>query len=634
MGTRRSRTLAAGVALTLLSGAAVAEPPQAEPSGSAAWEARPPVGEPLRRSGAERLIDGIAAEAQYSGGRLLRILAASRDGLADLARMGGDLLPRQQGSGVAVPGSQGAAAAVSPDRAKRGPDDAELDRMLSQLDALETPPVADFGDRPVPRRSDASQRPLAAAGTNGQENGSAAGARRLLDRLEARGEMSPRATERLTRFTAVLPPEGLESRFASWGGDVSATVIDDAAADLAGEAAEEAIEAAPGDEEVRSGFVSSCAEREGSPSDPLHLVALRAGGGTAASVRAADRPQYAAAQLAGLVSDEPRRLADGSVFMPKLTQRLLGVRTVLACLDAAPRVEQLIGRVIANPNASGLVQAGQTGRIRPGPNGLPELGMEVREGQPLAILEPNVTTVERGQLESQLAELRGSIIRAELELARMRDFPIVPFRTGRMLALRLELDGLRRQRDALIAGIDNHEVLLSPMDGVIAQADTVAGQLAQAGDTLWKIVDPQRMRIEAIAYDEPLVRDIRGAWARTSDSEVMRLAFVGRGLTLTNQGVPLHFEIQGHSQGLGVNTPVAVYVDGGGGEPALVLPKASLVRDDAGRTVVWEHVDGERFVARPVHAEPLNGQQVLVRAGLQENARIVHVGASHFSQIR
>lgn len=616
---KRSRLLAGGVALALMSGgvAAASQERSARPE---IWEPRPQLAEPQRRSGADRLLEGIAAEAQYSGARLGRILSASRDGVLDLFRAGGELLPREAQPRSAAPTVERPAAAAPLGPPRRGPDEAELSGMLEQLYALHSPPIADLGDRPVPPLPGAGQR-LGRSAEAG--DGSASGARRLLDRLEARGDIAGRPTEQRTRFTAVLPPAGLESRFDSWNGGAVAAIAEESEV-----------------EEI-SGFASACVDRQNGDADPLHLMRLRGAEGAAesavterAGAGAVERPQYAAVHLAAIVSDEPRRLSDGSIFMPKLTQRLLGVRTVLACVDDLPKVDQLIGHVIANPNASGLVQAGQTGRIRPGPNGLPELGMRVRAGQPLAVLEPNITTVDRGQLESQLAELRSDIIRSELELARMRDFPIVPFRTGRMLALRLELDGLRRQRDALIAGIDNHEVLLSPMDGVVAQADTVAGQLAQAGDTLWKIVDPQRMRIEAISYDDVPTRDIRGAWATTSDNTVMRLAFVGRGLTLTNQGIPLHFEIRDHSDGLGVGTPVAVYVDGGGGERAVVLPKGSLVRDDAGRTVVWEHVDGERFVARPVLAEPLNGHQVLVREGIQENARIVHIGAPHFAQIR
>ena len=55
--------------------------------------------------------------------------------------------------------------------------------------------------------------------------------------------------------------------------------------------------------------------------------------------------------------DQPRRQPDGSVFVPKPTQRLLGVRAAIADRADAPVALQLVGQVIADPNASGRVQA-------------------------------------------------------------------------------------------------------------------------------------------------------------------------------------------------------------------------------------------------------------------------------------
>ena len=57
------------------------------------------------------------------------------------------------------------------------------------------------------------------------------------------------------------------------------------------------------------------------------------------------------------------RLPDGSVNVPKAAQRRMGVRTVLAPVSEAPVTFELPGRVVADPNASGRVQAVHGGRI-------------------------------------------------------------------------------------------------------------------------------------------------------------------------------------------------------------------------------------------------------------------------------
>src|SRR4051812_39371666 len=55
--------------------------------------------------------------------------------------------------------------------------------------------------------------------------------------------------------------------------------------------------------------------------------------------------------------DLAQRLPDGTVFVPKPTQRILSIRTVLTEPGVFRRTVELPGRVIPDPNASGFVQA-------------------------------------------------------------------------------------------------------------------------------------------------------------------------------------------------------------------------------------------------------------------------------------
>jgi hypothetical protein len=50
--------------------------------------------------------------------------------------------------------------------------------------------------------------------------------------------------------------------------------------------------------------------------------------------------------------------------------------------------------------------------------------------------------------------------------------------------------------------------------------------------------------------------------------------------------------------------------------------------------VVFEHVAAERFEARPVRVEPLDGQSVLIAAGIDPGKRVVVQGAELLDQIR
>ena len=55
--------------------------------------------------------------------------------------------------------------------------------------------------------------------------------------------------------------------------------------------------------------------------------------------------------------DGPKRLPDGSVFLPKPAQRQIGVRTLVLTDAELPRSLELAGKVVMDPNAGGKVQA-------------------------------------------------------------------------------------------------------------------------------------------------------------------------------------------------------------------------------------------------------------------------------------
>ncbi len=332
-------------------------------------------------------------------------------------------------------------------------------------------------------------------------------------------------------------------------------------------------------------------------------------------------------------ADSPRRLSDGSLFVPKPTQRLLTVRTQPTRVEEASRTASITGRVIADPTAGGRVQAAQGGRIEPPEEGLPVIGQRVLRGQVLATVTPVITTLERGSVREQLAQIDSSIAIAEQRVARLSQLEgSVPQRE--IDEARRELDGLRHRRRALAPTLAEREVVRASASGVISVANVVTGQLIDGGEVLFEIVDPLKLWIEAIAYDPTAVVDIRAAVASTADGESLPLELIGRSLTLRQQAVPVLFRITRPSPTLKVGTPVSVILQEARTETGIVLPSASIVDAANGENVVFEHVSPERFLARPVRLRPLDGERVVVLAGIGEDARIVTEGAELLSQIR
>ncbi len=333
-------------------------------------------------------------------------------------------------------------------------------------------------------------------------------------------------------------------------------------------------------------------------------------------------------------SESPRRLPDGSLYVPKPSQRLLSVRTVVAKPQEAAQTVQLIGQVIADPNGGGHVQATQSGRIEPGDKGLPYVGQRVEAGQILAYIAPAVTFVDRSGVQQQIATVEQELVIAESRLQRLRKLEgSVPQRD--IEEAEANLNGLRKRRAALSPALTTKEALRAPISGVVTANNIKAGQVVEGRDqVLFEIVDPSRLMVEAVAFDPRVANAIKAATAATADGTSLSLELLGSSLALRQQAIPLLFRIGNPPSGLGVGQPVRLVAQVQGTASGIVLPRRSVVRNASGQPIVWQHDTPQRFVARPVRTQPVDGDTVLVLAGVEPEARIVTDGAGLLNQVR
>jgi len=328
----------------------------------------------------------------------------------------------------------------------------------------------------------------------------------------------------------------------------------------------------------------------------------------------------------------PARLPDGSVRVPKGSQRQLAIRTVVAKLEEHAQSIELNGRVIPDPNAGGPVQASQPGRIEPGPRGLPVLGQAVARGQVLAYLRPVANAIERGNQQAQLAELTSQLGLAEKKVKRLEELEgSVPRKE--IEAARAEFTSLGQRKAAVDASLNQREALIAPVTGVVSTASALAGQVVEARETLFEIVDPKRLLVEALAYDAAVVANIAGASGATSGG-ALALAYLGGGAQLREQALPLQFRIKPPLPPLAVGQPVKVIAQLRQRIKAVAVPVGALARNASGETVLWVHDEAERFVQKRVRLQPLDAARVAVVSGIAEGERVVTSGAAALAQVR
>ena len=338
-----------------------------------------------------------------------------------------------------------------------------------------------------------------------------------------------------------------------------------------------------------------------------------------------------APQAAIAVRDLAQRLADGTVFVPKPTQRVLAIRTLFTAEEDHPGSVELPARVIPDPNASGYVQSSMGGRLMPPEGGFPRLGTRVEAGQVLAHVLPVIGAADLTSQQAQLREVEQEISLIETKLKRYAKLKEV-VSVSAVEDAELELEGLKARREVLATATVDPEELVAPVSGVIAAVNAVAGQISEPSAVIFQIIDPQRYWVEALSYQAlPINGEGEG---RLANGQVLKVSYRGTGLADRNQAVPVQFEIEGDAQSLRAGQLLTVLARTQTERKGIAVPRTAVIRSANGQPIVYDHISAENFRPREVRIEPLDGERVLIVSGIGPGQRIVAQGAELLNQIR
>ena len=330
----------------------------------------------------------------------------------------------------------------------------------------------------------------------------------------------------------------------------------------------------------------------------------------------------------------PQRQLDGSVFLPKTSQRFIQVRTQPAKLETLPRSLILNGQVVAGMDASSKVQALQAGRLDIANGSLPAIGDKVEKGQVLATLTLAKDAQEGTNQAAEAADLQEQLKLAELEQQRLQGLgELIPRRevdtaaaTVRSLQARLAV--FRKGAKGVT------ETVRSPISGIVTASYAANGQAVQAGDLLLDIIDPSKLQVEAVTYDPALPANIAAANV-TIGKETLALRYQGNSQQLRQQALPLRFSVEGETLAqLAAGSPVQVTVQTRETLQGVAVPAEALARNPSNQTVVWVKTTPEQYAPRVVQYQPLDGERVMITAGLPDGERVVVQATNLINQIR
>jgi multidrug efflux pump subunit AcrA (membrane-fusion protein) len=153
-------------------------------------------------------------------------------------------------------------------------------------------------------------------------------------------------------------------------------------------------------------------------------------------------------------------------------------------------------------------------------------------------------------------------------------------------------------------------------------------------ELIFEIIDPKRLRVEALTFDGGLINNI-GSAALAVGEQRKPLRFMGAASSLREQALPLNFQIQSPEPlGLAVGQPVTVYVQSKQKKQGIAVAQSALMKNAANQNVVWVKTAPEKFEPRTVTFEPLDGTRVTVTTGLKSGDRVANQGATLINQVR
>ncbi|MBF0613986.1 MAG: efflux RND transporter periplasmic adaptor subunit [Magnetococcales bacterium] len=298
------------------------------------------------------------------------------------------------------------------------------------------------------------------------------------------------------------------------------------------------------------------------------------------------------AALAGVALTTGRTVA-----LPKAVQFLLQMRTVVAESREVAETLRLVGRVIPDPAGYARVQPSALSRVGFDPDLSPPVaGQWVKRGAVLAVLNPILSVNERN--DQQLSLMRGQ-------------------RSSETTASR--------------------EMLLAPIDGQITDVHIVPGEVVTENTQMVEIVDPKRVRVEAILYDLAQANRIVFGSARTRiyPERVFPLKLVGVSpkINAEHQGLHVQFAVEESFGALKIGMPVDVYAATGTVHYPVAIPGAALT-ERGGIPTVWVKSAPERFEARMVRPGRHTAEWVEILEGLAPGDKVVVQGQNQLAAMR
>lgn len=354
-------------------------------------------------------------------------------------------------------------------------------------------------------------------------------------------------------------------------------------------------------------------------------------------------PVYAS--LADAPSSEEPETEETLSFL-KEQQWVLDFGTELA--KPAMLRESIVVPAEVTPRSGGevAVTAPLVGRLTG--DSFPGIGTRVFQGQVLgAVLPPTSVPNDRASLDLAKAEAEVALDFARRDrerAARLVDAGAAPAKRldetraaertaeARLRAAEERIRQFDASRSAEGGGGSAPFAIRAPISGTVVEMAASPGMNLKGGETLFRIVDTDRVYVSAIVPEAsyPSIRQLNGAEIEVPGLSQPRpaggLVTVGKIVDAATRTFPVVYEAANTDGRIAINQTVTVRLFLSAASQGTTVPESALV-NDGGRPVIFIQREGESFVRRPVTVGRRQGGRAEITSGVEPGDRVVTRGA-------
>ena len=265
--------------------------------------------------------------------------------------------------------------------------------------------------------------------------------------------------------------------------------------------------------------------------------------------------------------------------------------------------------------------------------GLPASGTKVQAGDILGYIRYQYTAFDLASQTSELVEVRNQIEQTNRDVKRLTRLGDLASKQ-KLEQLKTQLTILEQQEKVLQQGLEKSEALIAPISGVLVNNSVSRGQWVEAGKTLFEIVSPEKILVEAVTGDFSLQDKLSTASANQFPE--LTLNYLGFSPEIINGLAHINFESQSSAgktnwllgQTVTLQAQLSETVEG------IVLPAKAVVLSSNNLPQVWIKLSAERFLPQIVEYQQLQPGVVVITNGLGTDNRVVVEGASLLNQVR